>query len=294
MARGFVEALKRNGAELQKLEQGSADEFLRMLKKLRDELQGRLASLAPNDQTFSAFKINAVLSETETGILQLETQANRIYDKRQQEAVDLAVEHVGDELDRLSHAFDVTPMDVTLDAAKVLADPAQGLLANHFESSVKKYGIDLLNGVRQRIFIGLRTGDQYGKVVRDVAGDRGPFGEVGRSSAERLVRTETSQAYGAAQHSGIVQVARQAPGLKKTWLHIGSYPCKTCGPLHGTDRPVNGTWTITVGKRTYKVAHAPGHPNCTCRVVAMKQSWRAGLQKLGYLQSQDDGERPSL
>jgi hypothetical protein len=290
--RDFASVLKRNAGEMRQLEQGSADEFLKLLYKLRDDVRGRLAALQPADAPLSAFRLNAVLGEAEAGIMQLEAQSHQLYGRQSQHAVDMAVEHVGEELDQLARAFDEKPLEVTLDAARALADPAQQLLANHFDTSVKRYGLDLLNGVRQRLFIGMRVGDPYGQVVNDIAGERGPLGAVGRSNAERLVRTETSQAYGSAQHSGIAQAARQAKGLKKTWFHVGSYPCDVCMPLHGTERPLDGTWTIRIGKKTRKVAHAPAHPNCTCRVVAMKPSWRAGLQKLGYLER--PGEQPAL
>lgn len=286
MPQNFAAVLKRNAAEMQRLEQGSADEFLKLLYKLRDDVRGRLLALQPSDEPLSAFRLAAVLGEAETGIMQLEAQSHQLYDRQSQRAVDMAVEHVGEELDRLAKIFDGRPLVVTLDAARALADPAQQLLANHFNSSVKRYGLDLLNGVRQRLFVGMRTGDPYSAVVKDISGERGPLGAVGRANAERLVRTETSQAYGSAQHSGIAQAARQTKGLKKTWMHVGSWPCPVCMPLHGTERPIDGTWTVRIGKKTRKVAHAPAHLNCVCRVVAMKPSWRAGLQKLGYLSAE--------
>src|SRR5262249_35085716 len=138
----------------------------------------------------------------------------------------------------------------------------------------------------RRLFIGIQAGDQFGQVVRDISGTSGPFGQVGKANAERLVRTETSQAYGAAQHQSISQASKQVPNLKKVWIHVGSYLCETCGPLHGTERSINGTWKIQQGSRTWEVAHAPAHPHCTCRVVSMKPKWRAGLKSLGYLGDQ--------
>lgn len=237
-------------------------------------------------------KLRQIQLETETAIRTLEMKANMAFIGTQRDAADLAVDHLGSEIGALSKAFDGHALAVNLDAAKVLADPGQALLANHFESSVQRYGIDLLNDVRRRLFVGLRAGDSVGDIVSNVSGMRGPFATVGRSNAERLVRTETSQAYGGAQHAAIKEAAHKVPGLKKVWLHVGSYLCKACGPLHGTERPIDGTWTITVGKKTRRVAHAPGHPNCTCRVSAMKPSWRAGMEKLGYLGNQKTTDAP--
>lgn len=286
MPQGFVATLKRHSADVAGLEQNTADEFLRLLIQLRDEVQGRLLNVGNDPVT--AFNLAQVLGETQASIYTLERKADGLYMRASAAAVDMATNHIGVELDVLSRVFDHAPMVVPLDSAIALADPARGLLANHFESSVKSYGLDLLNGVRQRLFIGLRTGDSMSSVARQVAGDRGPFGVIGKSNADRLVRTETSMAYGSGHHSGLVMASKEVPALKKVWLHVGSFICKTCGPLHGTERPIDGTWTIRSGKRTRQVAHPPGHPNCTCRTTGMKKSWRQGLQNLGYL-----GEQPT-
>lgn len=288
---GFADALRRHAAEVVELEGKQAEEFLRLLRDLQAALRGRLSSMVGQDAV-DATRLRQVVLETEAGIRVLETKSSLLFRGTQRDAVELAVDHLGTEMSLLSKSFDTHRFIVNIDAAKVLADPGQHLLANHFETSVQKYGLDLLNDVRRRLFIGMRTGDAVGDVVGSITGQQGTFGRIARSGAERLVRTETSNAYGAAQHASIKEVAHQVPGLKKTWLHIGSYLCKTCGPLHGTERPLNGTWTITVGKRSRKVAHAPGHPNCTCRVVAMKPSWRAGMEKLGYLEKQKTSDAP--
>jgi hypothetical protein len=283
MAKGFVDALRRNSKDVAKLEGAQADEFLRLLKNTQDVLRGRYASLGGQGDPLNAFRIRSMIGETESAIAALERKALGQYADGAETAANMAVDHIGEELDRLSVAFDAKPLDVAIDAQAVLADPAQALLANHFESSVKRYGLDVLNGVRQKLFIGMRTGDSLSTVANAVAGTQGPFGVVGKSNAERLVRTEISQAYGAANHKSQVEAAKQVPDLKKVWIHVSSFICTICIGLNGTERPLDGTWTIKQGKRTKEVSHAPAHPRCTCRTVTMKSSWRKGLQKLGYL-----------
>lgn len=292
MAEAFVAVLRRHAAEVKKLEGAQAEEFLRLLRELQDSLRGRLAVIGGQADAIDAVRLRQVLAETEVGIRALEAKASVAFGATQREAAELAVEHLGTEVGALSRAFDGHTFAVNIDAVKVLADPGQALLANHFESSVERYGLDLLNDVRRRLFVGLRAGDTTGDIAASISGVRGPFGTIGRSNAERLVRTETSQAYGAAQHASIAQAADNIPGLKKVWIHVGSYLCKICGPLHGTERPIDGTWTIQIGKKTVRVAHAPGHPRCVCRVAAMKPSWRRGIEKLGYLKKQPGDDEP--
>lgn len=292
MARDYIAALRRHSLEVQDLEGEHAEEFLKLLKGLQEELKSRLLSGDPS-QSFDSFAALRFERETQAAIATLEAKAKGQFTIAQRGALDMSFEHMGDELERLSTAFDGSTLDVTLDAAKALADPAQGLLANHFQSSVNRYGSDLLNGVRQRLFVAVRTGDPVSQVASGIAGQQGPMGTVGRANAERLVRTEVSQAYGAAQHSGIVQAAKQVPELRKTWLHAGSYPCDVCGQLDGKQRPIDGTWTVKIGNRTRELVHPPAHPRCVCRLVTMKPAWKSKLQALGYLSNKGDNA-PSL
>jgi hypothetical protein len=282
-------ALVRHGREVAKLEGAQAQEFLRLLRDLKDNLLGRLTAQSDN-RPFDAFRLRTVLAEAQAGIDALERKAGAFYGKAEHEAAELAADHLEDEIRRLGLAFDREPLIVSIDPAAALADPAQGLLAQHFETSVERYGGDVLNQVRQRVFVGLRSGDSFADVSRSV----GVAIEGTAGNAKRLVRTEISQAYGSAQHSGIAQAAKQVKGLVKVWMHIGSFVCPVCMPLHGTERPLDGTWTIKQGKKTKQVAHAPAHPQCVCRVAAMKPGWREKMKALGYLDQRGPDAHPSL
>ena len=282
MPRSYADAIRAHAREVQAFEGEQAREMGRLLADLQSTLRGRLLE-APGG-TFDSFRVQQVLAETQAQIAALKVKAGRLYSVAERDAADLATDHVGAELDRLAQAFDHRPLDVSLSAASVLADPAQRLLANHFDTSIDRYGLDVLNGVRREVFTFLRAGGDYGDFVAKVAGNRGPMGAVGKANAERLVRTEVSQAYGSAQHNGLKQATKQVPGLKMVWLHVGSYRCPVCVPLHMTERPVSGTWTIRQGKKTRQVSHPPAHPNCVCRVSVMKASWKGALAKLGYLE----------
>ena len=290
---GFVELLKRHSKEVIDLEQGHADEFLRLLRETQDALRGRLLANDSNNP-LDIFRLRSVEAETRALIDVLERKASGLYGAVNTESVELSLEHLGQEIDKLSRTFGAEPLKVALDAQKVLADPVRGLLANQFESSVERYGLDLLNGVRRRLFIGLRAGEPLRDVVKDIAGERGAFGAIGQSNAERLVRTEVSEAYNASHLQGYKQAKQVIPDLAETWVHLGSYKCEPCGQLHGTKRPASGYWTVAVGKKTRKVAAPPLHPRCACRTIVLRPSWRTQMLNAGYLDRQDAEERPSL
>lgn len=267
--------LRQHALEAQKLQNEQAADFLRILKQTESEIVGKLAS---GTTDFSSALLNKILAETKTSIYALEQKAQGFYQGAVAAQADLAVQQAVGEITRMSSLIDGVPLDLSLDAAASMSSATHSLLANSFESSVQRYGLDVLQKVRQRIQVGMITGDTSG-VAREVQGAISGT----KSQAERIVRTETSNAYGAARHGSIDAAGKKIPGLKKTWIHQGSYPCPTCIPLDGTERPLNGTWTITIGKHTRKVAHPPAHPHCVCSILGMKSSWKDKLQKLGYL-----------
>jgi hypothetical protein len=282
--RPLAKVLRDHAKQAARLEDAQARDFLSILKQTEAEVTGRLTSVTDADTPFSTFQLQRVLGEVKTAISGLEAKASDLYGTAQSDAIDLAVEHAIGEITRASSLVGDAPLNLSLDASSGMSDPAQALLANHFESSVQRYGIDVLNAVRRKVQVGMITGDPAKNVVSEV--QRAIAGT--RPQAEQLIRTETSSAYGAAQHRSIAQIAKKDPALKKMWVHQSSYKCDVCIGLDGTVRPMDGTWTIKIGKKTKKVAHAPAHPNCTCRVVAIKPSWKDKLGKLGYLDPKSD------
>jgi len=292
VARNYVSALKRNSIEVQKLEGATADELVRVLSDLQEMLRGRIAATAGADRIVDVSILRQLQNETQAVIRELERRGNTIFGDAQKSATELASGHIVEEIARLSRAFEDQAIHVDLNDYEILRDPPQQLLAEHFETSLNSYGQDLLNGVRRELILSMRAGSTLGDTTKRIAGLTGPFGAIGKANAQRLVRTEVSQAYGAAHHKGLQESKKQVPDLRDVWLHIGSYLCKTCGPLHGTERPESGYWIVKSGKRFVRKDHAPAHPNCTCRNSAMRPSWRKGLIAAGYLGDQKATDEP--
>lgn len=263
----IAEYLRRQNREIAKLEGSHAAEFLRMLQNTKDSLVGRLDGVARSSDPLDVWRLRAVIAETDAGIRQLTARVVGNYGGIAKDAADLSIDHLGEEMAKVG----VQSADFSIDALKVLSDPMQGLLADQYAASVERYGSNLLQGVRQRLFSSMRAGDSFGDVVKGISAQSGPMGIVGRDNAERLVRTEVSQAYGSAHQSGLEQVAEEVPNVRKRWVHIGSYPCDYCESLDGTVRKMSGSWTVKMGKRTRTVTHPPLHPNCVCRLVISRK-----------------------
>lgn len=276
----WTQAVLAHVEELDRIKDREAKGFLDNLVDLRLQLQGRLATVGANDATFDANRLRVALAETDLGIKRLRQRLAGDFSSGREAVFGLAIEHTTDELERMGREFDARPLPVNLHAARVLSDPGHELVAMQHQSSVDKYGADMLARVQQRLFVAVRAGDTVGQVVDSLAAPLGPLGNVARSDAERLVRTELSAAYGAAQERSLREAAAQVPGLKKTWVHVGSYKCDICEKLHMTQRDIDGgVWVI---KGNYKVTHPPAHPHCVCVLRGMKKSWGDKLDKLGY------------
>lgn len=276
----FAEVLRRQGRELSKLEGSQAQEFLRLVREAKDTLIGRYTAAARSTDPLDAFKMRALIGEAESAIRVLESRAAAQFTGAQQAVVDLGADHLAEEVSHLASAFESEPLLVDVSAQVALADPAQGLLASQFETSVQQYGLETLNAVRRDLFVGLRAGDSVGDVIKTV---QGRMGALGQSSplwkTERLVRTEMAHSYNSAHQSSFESMARTMPDVRKKWVHLGAsgptHPCTVCGTLDGTTKPVDGTWIVTIGKRSRKVAHPPAHPHCDCRIVMDRPKWRS-------------------
>lgn len=273
--------IRRHVRALEDIKAGQAEEFSRQLDEARKAIEGRIAAMPGS--SIDAFRLKSVLQEVDASLFVLKRRATGVLIEGERTTLEMSLEHATRELTDLGRTFGDT-MAVRLDAARAMSDPVRGLLANQFETSVERYGLDLLNKVRGRLIQGTITGEAPRDIAREIANERtGPFGTVSRAEADRLVRTELSSAYGVAHSRAMKQANDKLGDLQKTWIHVGSYPCPICTLLHGTTREMDGKWTFKSGKKTYTVSGAPAHPHCVCKTIPTRASWRKQLDKLGYL-----------
>lgn len=266
--------LARQARELLGFQASSSAQFQRLLEDLQARLSGRLAAIGDDGNVFDVTRLRRVEAETRVVIEAIKAQTSKLYTGSVDAAVDLAIGHFGDEWNFVAKAIGEQAFPVSQLAPRVFADPLHELLAEQFQTSLDRYGMDALNAARREMFIGLRMGDDMRDVTKRV---RDTVGDLSKSQGERLVRTEVAEAYGVAKQGAMQSAQKKVGPLKKVWIHNGSYPCPTCMPLHGTMRDMDGTWTIRSGKKTRKVAHSPAHPNCVCTTTAMTPAMRQRL-----------------
>ena len=289
MQKNRIESLlERHGKEVASFEIEEARRFLTLFRELKDRITARLFAVDP-DRRIDVFRMRAVMAETEDAIRILEQKAGVRFGQSMTTAAGLARDHAVDEIRTLSRELGAEPLDVSLSAARVLGDPVRGLLANGFQTSVQRYGLDVLQTVQREMFFGLRLGENYKQVARRLTAPKGALEGRVQSDAIRLVRTETSQAYNVANAGAQAEAKKELPDLKKVWWKSSSYKCDICQPLHGTERETDGTWTVFEGtKHERKVLVPPGHPNCACRSIASRPRWKSAMAKAGLLSESGD------
>jgi hypothetical protein len=289
MADSLELALRRHAQQVLTLETDEAKRYLRELLRLRGKLAVRLQDVAGKSGKIDAFFVRRAFLETETAIAALEKRFKQMHLDLVDRSEDLAFSHVFGETERMWQRFERTAIPAGIKPEVVLSDQVRGLLANQFSTSVTRYGAEVLGTVQREILFGLRSGEAVRDMTKRLTSLNGPLFSVAPQSAERLIRTEVSQAYGVAQHESGEALKKKVPDAQKMWWHVSSYKCEVCIGLHQTTRAMGGVWTITTGKkkkRTRKVAHAPAHPNCTCRILTVRPKWKQALSSLGYIEGE--------
>ena len=142
---------------------------------------------------------------------------------------------------------------------------ALDFLVNYKLQLLGNVSLELAEGIKQQISIGLITGESISKISEKIGGtitDQEDFRFAGKTvfkttqnRVETITRTETLRAYGQGRHKFYETVGVQTV----TWLSVGDKRmCPSCRELDGKDFPLE------------KVPLIPLHPKCRCTTYAAK------------------------
>ena len=142
---------------------------------------------------------------------------------------------------------------------------ALDFLVNYKLQLLGNVSLELAEGIKQQISIGLITGESISKISEKIGGtitDQEDFRFAGKTvfktaqdRIDTITRTETLRAYGQGRHKFYDTVGVQTV----TWLSVGDKRmCPSCRELDGKDFPLE------------KVPLIPLHPKCRCTTYAAK------------------------
>lgn len=201
----------------------------------------------------------------------------------------LATSHLAHEVAAFSSIFEGTVRPIALEAASTIAK-GNRLLWPRFKNSAARYVGQVRDDIRRQLAIGLIRGETVDQMTNRLARLGGPKGLVylkgragdpeGRAEiiteglfkryrywAERLVRTETVNAYNEVALIGMDELEKDDPGYFKRWdAAVDGRLCILCRYYDDLVVPLHQNFPLGFPK-------PPRHPNCRCACVIWRKEW---------------------
>ncbi len=302
MASGSVEDLLYwVNAEVAKLSGTGLSKMAIVLKEAEQELTHDLAkwlTRVGGDTKFTAQVYRNALVQIRGALLSIEQRSPLVAQVLKfgaTQASVLATRHLISEVEKFSMMFEGSIRPVALEAATLLAEGKKTLWPK-YANSAKRYTGQIGDDIRKQLAIGMVRGETVDQLTSRLVKLGGPKGYVYlrgrpgspgaraehiseglfkryRSWGERLVRTETVNAYNEMALEGISELAVDDPGYMKRW--DAAIDGRTCIICRDMDHEI-----VAEGKPFKNGGQAPPlHPNCRCAVVAWRKEWSetAGL-----------------
>jgi hypothetical protein len=204
-------------------------------------------------------------------------------------AAELATKHLISEVGKFSAMFEGAARPVAIEAANVLAE-GKKLVFKRFANSASRYAGHVGEDIRKQLAIGVVKGETVDQLTTRLAKLGGPKGIVWirglpgepgakaeliteglfrryRYYAERLVVTETVNAYNSFALVGMDELEDEDPGYFKRWdAAVDKRLCLWCRDYDDQTVPLDKSFSSGI-------QHPPLHPRCRCAVVVWRKEW---------------------
>lgn len=220
----------------------------------------------------------------------------------------LATAHLAMEVQAFSGMFEHSIRPIAFEASSVIAEGSKTVIPR-FKNSAARYAGQVGEDIRKQLAIGLVRGETVDQMTTRLAKLGGPKGLVYtrgmagspnaraeviseglfrryRHFAERLVVTETVNAYNTYAMTGMDHLESEDPGYFKRW--DGAVDRRTCDFCARYDDVVVKLDESFPGG----VKHPPLHPRCRCAVVVWRKEWTESKFKDDLLKESIGGKEP--
>ena len=275
----------------------------RLIEQAMADLERKIVGLGKPGETFTEVQRQAILAQYRALLVQLEPRMTRTLGEASREAQEQSIRDLVKLIAVGEAAFEgvVTPLPLEQAArmAGIIDRDRASLLRQH-GVSVRTYGIQSIGEMETVLSQSFAQGMGYAETVSQVL----DYVESTRYRAERIVRTEVSQAYNASHAAAIDDAAELVDGLMRRWTEFVSD--QTGAPLDGRVandslvlhgqvcfRPEGATFeprttfllggtggfTMPPDRRVNaklwgrRYAHPPNRPNDRSRLVPWKPTW---------------------
>lgn len=284
--------------QLEQLSLAEAKALLPVLQQAQHELEvqfRRWVGTPGNDERFTAQHLrNARLAVNHAmvrlgGMAALAEVAEMTIGSAGMKSIQLSVLHLRDEVARFSSMFDGSVHAISLNEAAIVAR-GERMLIPRMRTSAARYVGDIRRDIQNRLAVGHAKNQTFEQMTRElvrhggprgVVAVRGVAGEAGsiveripeglfrryRYWGERIVRTESVNAYNETHKRSIRELAATDPAYLERWdASVDRRICPICRGLDGQ---------TTEPGREFRGGYLrpPAHPCCRCALVPWKAHW---------------------
>lgn len=274
--RDVIAMLRRQRADIDRLDLGARRRVHRILRQARLELRDRLDAL-PIDR-FTAQHYRVALARVEAGISSIQAGFERGLRDSAVEAYELANAHLIEQIALMSERFTGTVRATSWVPVLAVDD---GVLLDHHRASIAVYGRQRIQSMQNTIALRMLEGRTWSEVARELAGRDSLLAQDysgmdsrdkhRQSRAERIVRTETSWGYNRAHHQDLERANASDPGYLKT--AVATFDSRTDDdsvPVHGQVLRLDEPFVDGDGRQ---YLHPPGRPNDREVEIPWRSEW---------------------
>lgn len=299
--RDVARAVERHQAQLSQLSRDElhalAPIFAQAERELEAQLKKWIEETPDGELRWTAQSYRAALLQIKQTAGDLEEALHGSLDRSTKRAQRLAIDHLKEEVARFSAVFEGTPRIINVKAAAEIAT-ARAFIIPKIKSSAARYAwgrgrVGVAKDIQNRLAVDILKGETVSHTVDRLVEHGGPRGAVAlqgvlgeenaivevipeglfrryRWWAERIVRTETTSAYGAQAQTSMQAAAREIPDLKRQWFADATACVHICQPMAGQIVGLNEPFITGLGD---EVMYGGAHPCCGCVQLPYRADW---------------------
>jgi len=274
-------------AQLQGLiELGSIRKMRKVYEDIRAQIEAELASLqrAGKSDTFSAHHARVILLQVRDGLREFQRQFGSQLNHDGEAAAVLAQCHTVNAIKQFERRFTGTEPILRLEEAAVFRGVYRGVeptLLDRYHKLVGNYPMETIVRVKNQLAVSMLGGQGVDQTVRQIASKGGVFDRE-RWRAERIVRTESSYAYGQTGQRCLGEVAKEVPQLMKRLVATqddreGEDSKQLDGQTVPWDKPFVWMKKTKHGVERVEYMAPPNRPNDRETVVPWRQEYHGAI-----------------
>ena len=204
------------------VDRGAVERLKNVYEKAAAEVLAKLERLGKGSTTFTAHHLRMSLAQLKAGQIYINDQMLGELNAATREAQVESLHTLVRSYKRLEKHFTghapVLPIEEAARFAGVIDKSRASLLRQH-STSINRYGEFMIGKVQDEMAVSLASGETLDGAIGRVHGVvKGEFWQ-----AERIARTESSYAANKTHVDGIIDIAKEEPGLLQQWVEF-------CGP----------------------------------------------------------------